>query len=368
MLQPARQRQAVVALDRHPGGAEAHRGPRVVVLGREEVVHAAVEEGHVLALVFLRDRGAVHIVDPVQGLARDLVVDRVVVRREEAAVIAELVVVHQQHRRVLPHELHARVGLGLGACEHVAIEVEPVGVAAGVGLATVGVLTGDDQDDHPLQQCLDHAVVAVRQLVEDPQLGVGAALLGTVDVADHPADRGGAGGELGHLRGGRAGIADLEVGLADGLEAGRRHVRGLAHDGVVERAPLHRGPVAALDDPVAGLGGRLHVRDGLGARDLAVHPDADAQHRGRAGRGAHEHLLRGERIAPTGRRPGLGKRERGGGRRHGGALQEAPARHRKSVDPVPGHRAPSSDTCCYHAPSTRRKRPHGYDANYPGGS
>ncbi len=221
--EPPVQRGAVVHLDRHAGALEAVRDERVVELRREEVVDAAVEVVPALD-VEARSEGVAEGVDPADHGLVGLVVLRIVVGREERAVVAELVVVEQHQRRVLPHQLDARVGLGLRAGERVAVQVEPVRVAAGVGLAAVGVLHGHEHDDRVVQHARHHAVVAVGELVQGLERGVGAALLVAVDVRHHPQDRRGRGGKRRDLVGRRLWIADLRGRVADVGERLRRHV------------------------------------------------------------------------------------------------------------------------------------------------
>ena len=93
-------RVRVRLLERHARGAEARGGHRVAVAHVEEVVRRVVEVRDLAGVEDLLHRGPVEVVDPADRLARQLVVDRVGVGREEVAGrVAHLVGVDEQHRR-----------------------------------------------------------------------------------------------------------------------------------------------------------------------------------------------------------------------------------------------------------------------------
>jgi hypothetical protein len=54
---------------------------------------------------------------------------------------------------------------------------------AGVGLAAVRVLNRDEPHQRVVEDLLRGTIVAVGQLVQDPELGVGRALLAAVDAS-----------------------------------------------------------------------------------------------------------------------------------------------------------------------------------------
>ncbi len=325
---PALDRRAVVDLDRHTGALEAHRTEGVAELRGEEVVDAAVEEVPPALDELRGERGPVEILDPRDHGLVGLVVLRVVVRREERAEEPELVVVEEQQRRVAPEQLHAGVGLRLRAHVGVAVQVEAVDVATLIERPAVGVLYRQEDHDRVAQHVADHAVLAVGELVERLQRGVGAALFAAVDVRRDPQDRGRARRELGHLGVGRARVADLRGRRTDRGQAGRGHVLGPADDRVANRASLPRRSQRVGDHARAGRGDRVEVSVGLLHRHLAVDADVEPEHLVGARDHAHE-LGRGvEHVAaPAG--PRLRRqRERRGGGRDGRRLQEAAARER----------------------------------------
>ena len=302
---------------------------RVAVVDAEEVVRAAVEERDVLALELGLHRSAVDVVDPVDDLARDLVVDRVGVRREEECVRPHLVVVDEEDGWVLLDELDLGVGLGLGAREPVAVHVEPVGVLAPLRLAPVRVLDGDDDDDRVVEDPRRCAVAPVGEVVEDAQRRVGAALLAPVHVRGDPENRGGAGGERRSRPGRRCRIHERSRVRLDGCEPRRADVLRLPDDRVRERPALDRVPEDPGDDARAGgvhrgdvlvglrrghlLGAEVEAEDVISCRHLA----AEGRRRERvAGRGS----------ADGARRPGdydHGAREERGQREGEPAPQEA---------------------------------------------
>ncbi len=156
---------------------------------------------------------------------------------------------------------------------------------------------------------------AIRQLVEDAELGVGAALLAAVDVAHEPDDRRRLGGEPGRLARRGVGVAQLRGRVADGGEAGRRHVLRPADERVAKRPSLPRRAEDAADDPRARGVDRLHVCVGLGGRHLL-----------RAEREPEDGLGRRRLAGEDGRRldrvAGRRRRRAGGGYRPGGQGQQ----------------------------------------------
>jgi hypothetical protein len=320
--EPKVERLVVGDLDRHPGALEAVRGHGVVVFGREEVVDLPVKEVPSLPLVGVRERPAVDVVDPGQDLVGDLVVDGIVVRREEGLVVAELMAVDQQDRRIAPHELHFGVGLRLRPREHVPVEVEPVGVSPRVRLAPVGVLDGDDEHHGVVEDPIDDAIVPIGELEEDPQRSVGPALLVTVHIGDDPRDGGRRGGELIDPFDRRLGVADLDRRAPDGGEPRSRHVVGPAHDRVAKGTPLDRGAVGSGGDAVRGGGDRVDVEGRLPRRHLPSHAQREAQHAPRRRRDPTEALRGRQRITAE---RGEGRRGHRGGRRRAHSDEESPA-------------------------------------------
>ena len=175
-------------LERHPAAAERDGRDGVAVDHGEEVEDLVVEVLDVLAVELRLHGRAVQLVGERDRLRRHLVVDRVGRRREEEVVRAHLVRVDVHHAGVLAQQLELRVRLALGPREPVAVHVEEVGVLPLLGLAAVGVLGRDDPDERVVEDLLRGAVGAVGELVEDAELGVGAALLAPVDVAHQPQD------------------------------------------------------------------------------------------------------------------------------------------------------------------------------------
>ncbi len=216
-----------------PGG-----GHGVAVAHVEEVVDVAVEVRDALTVELGLHRRAVDVVDPVHRLVGDLVVDRVGVGREEVGRPAHLVGIDEQRARVLAQELDLGVGLGLGACEPVAVHVEPVEVAAGVGLAAVRVLDRQEHDDRVVEDLARGAVVAVGQLVEDPQRAVGAGLLAAVHVGGHPQDRRVAAGDLPRPPGRRARVTQGLCGTLDVAQLAAAEMVRLADDRPAQLAAL----------------------------------------------------------------------------------------------------------------------------------
>ena len=109
---------------------------------------------------------------------------------------AHLVRVYEERRRILAQQLQLPVRLGLRAREPVAVEVEVVVVAAGGRLAAIRVLRGRDHHNGVVEDLLRSAVVTVRQLVENAQVGVGTGFLVPMDVPREPENRGGGRGQL----------------------------------------------------------------------------------------------------------------------------------------------------------------------------
>ena len=238
---------------------------------------------------------------------RGLVVLGVGVGREEVVRQAELVRVDVEHRRVLAERLELAVGLGLRPGEPVAVHVEAVQVAAGLLLAAVRVLDGQDHDERVGQDAVDHAVAARGELVEgvagprrrrsprcrgrwpDSHRIAGVALVAAVTAA---------------VRRGRV-SEHLEV-RPDGREAGCRHPgRGPDHR-VADGPATDRGGRERRRDAVAGRVHGPQIRVALGGADL-LGPEREAE--GLLGRrdGRDLDLGRGrERIT------GRGGKDRGG--------------------------------------------------------
>ena len=300
-----------------PGGVEAGGRHGVAVAHVEEVVDVAVEEGDREPPERLLHRRAVEVVDPVQRRLADVVVDGIGVGREEVGRAPHLVRVDEQLRRQLAQHLHLAVGLGLGPREPVAVHVEAVCVAPGVGLAPVGVLRRQHDDDRVVEDLLRRAVGARGELVEHPQRGVGAALLTTVHVAGDPEDRRHRADDLACLSLGRPGVAEPSEVAADPVEPGRGHPLLLPDDGIAQRAPLDRGGEDAVDDLRARGGDRGEIGVRLLRRDVAVaQVDADDVARGgdaRVERRSRERVAR--RSARHRRSPRRSRRPCPGGRR-----------------------------------------------------
>ena len=234
-------------------------------------------------------------------------VDRVGVGREEVARAAHLVVVDEQLARVAPQQLDLGVGLGLGAREPVAVEVEAVRVLAAVGDAAVRVLGGQDHHDRRVEHVRRGAVAPVGELVERAQGGVQAALLAAVHVAGDPQGRGRAVDDPAHLARGRVGVLQPRGGLADGGEAVGGDVAATADDRVAQWAALDRAPERGRDHAVRGVVDRREVGVGGLDRDLVLQAGAGRRLRDLAA----ELRRRLERVA--------GRRLRGRGSRDGRA-------------------------------------------------
>ena len=309
-------------LERHARRTEAVRRHRVAVAGVEEVVDVVVEVRDPARVELVLHRRPVQVVDPAHRLVGDLVVDRVRVRREEVAGgVAHLVRVDEQHGRIAAQQLDLAIRLGLRAGEPVAVHVEPVGVAPGVGLATVGILRRQDHHDRLVEDPLRRAVATVRELVEDAQRRVGPALLAAVHVAGHPQDRGALGRDPRRLGRGSARVHQGCGRAPDALEAPRRHVRGAADDRVPQRPALHRRGGDTGRHARARPVDREQVLIGLGGRDVAraeLDPD---------------HLLRGRHLAAETRGPRVAGRLRDG--RRGGREQQAGDERRHGLQHFP---------------------------------
>ena len=190
LVPPPVDRGAVVDLDRHPRSLEPERGHGIGEDRREEVVAVTLVEVVPSAPLELLGHGrTVDVVDVVDLSVCHLVIDGVVGRREECPIEAELVMVGQHERRILAHELDLAVGLGLGATEMVAVEIERVVVAAKVERPPVGILDRDHDHHGVLEDPVHDTVVAIGETVDERDDGVCAALLVAVDVPAHPQER-----------------------------------------------------------------------------------------------------------------------------------------------------------------------------------
>jgi len=189
-----------------------------------------------------------------------------------------------------------------------AVHVEPVGVLAGVGLAAIRVLHRDDPHQRVVQDLPRGAIIAVGQLIQDPELRVGRALLAAVHVAHQPHDGRCAAGDVGRLlvAGGR--ITQRARRLLDPRQPLRGDVLRLSHQRVPDRPPLPGRAQRAADHTRArGVHG-IHVGIRFGGSDL---PGAQRE---------PEHPLGGGHLAPkarrrlhrvAGRHPDRGHRTRG---------------------------------------------------------
>jgi hypothetical protein len=208
LVEPDRDVLEAGLLQGHAGGLESLGRNGVAEDRGEEVVGGAVEVVDLLPVELLGDGRRVEVVDPVMGGVRDLVVFGVGIGWEEVVLEPELVRVDIQHRREPPDGLQLAVRFRLGPGEPVPVHVEAVGVAAGVELAAVRVLDREDHHGRRVQDGGDHAVVAVGQLVQGLQRGVGAALLVPVHVRRDPQDLGRGGDQRLRLRWGECGVTE----------------------------------------------------------------------------------------------------------------------------------------------------------------
>ena len=192
-----------------------------------------------------------------------------------------------------PQQLHLRVGLRLRAREPVAVEVEAVVVLAPRRLAPVRVLRRHDHGDDVVVELADVAVGARGELVEDLQLGVGAALLVAVDVARQPHDRGRVAQAVVAPA---AALAQRDEALADAAQLGRAHVLARGDDRDLERPAGPGGADVEGDDAVGRRVDRLHVADDLLARDRLRLADAERE----AEHGLRAWARRGRRSAVVG--------------------------------------------------------------------
>ncbi len=296
LVRPLRDRGEVRLLERHPAAAEPDAWDGVPVDHREEVVDLVVEVLDVLPVELGPHRSAEEVVGEVHRLGRHLVVERIRGRREEEVVSALLVGVDVHDAGVPAQQLELPVGLALRPREPVAVHVEEVGVLTRLGLATVGVLRRDDPDERVVEDLRRSAVGAVRELVEDAQLRVGAALLAAVDIAHQPEDRRRLGGEAGGLRRRCRGVAEALRRRLDRREPGGRHVPRLADERVAQWATVPRRREDTADDARARGVDRLHVLVGLGRGHL-LGAEPEAEHRLCRRRLAGEGRWRLDRVA-----------------------------------------------------------------------
>ena len=314
-VEPAVQRRTVVDLDRHPRRGIRHDGDRVREPWGEQVVAVPlVEELPIVGSELARERRTEQVVDLADGVLRRLVVDGVVVRREERTVVPELVVIGEHRRRVLLHQRQLALGLHLRAHQVVLVQVEREPVPAEPDLTAVGVLRRDDHDQGAFQDVGHAAVVPVGELVQQLERGVGAALLAAVQVPRDPQDHRRGGGQSVDGRLGRGGVTDRGgVGL-DLRQPLVGDVRGVADERVADRAPAYRRAERPHAHPVAGRADRIQIGVDLVGGGLPIHPDREAQHILGRGHDALEARRRRERIAGAAApfaAEGLGDGERG---------------------------------------------------------
>ena len=117
-------------------------------------------------------------------------VDGVVVRWEERTVVPELVVVGEHDGRVLAHQVELAIGLGLGPHKVVLVQVEREPVAPEVGIRCVWVPAEGTTTITALESRMSVTPQSssMGELVEQPKRCVTAALLASVQVADHPQE------------------------------------------------------------------------------------------------------------------------------------------------------------------------------------
>ena len=179
-------------------------------------------------------------------------------------------------------------------------------VAPGLVLAAVRVLGGRDHDDSVVEDLLRRAVIAIGELVENAQVGVGSRFLVSVDVPCEPEDRGRARGEVRGLTGRRKRIPQRCGVRTNRREAGGSHVLRTADNRVVELSTFPRcGELTAHDartarvergDVGVDLGSSALLRADLipehllRSRNLAaeVRHGLDRITRGRVGAARHE--------------------------------------------------------------------------------
>ncbi len=242
-------------LERHAGGAREQRRHGVPVLGHEQVVGVVVEVGDALVVERLADRRPDQVADEVDREVGDLVVDGVLVGREEVAV-ARLVGVDVEDAGVLLEQRQERAVLDLVLRAEVAVVVERPRARARDRVAPVRVAHRQQEVVHVLQAPRVPAVRPGRQLVEVARDRLAGRRLGAVRRGGDPRQRGpraggGKAGGLGHRPVTHAGperaVAAARVEVGDVV---RR-----AQDVELQRPAEHRGAERLDQHPHAG--GRL---------------------------------------------------------------------------------------------------------------
>ena len=149
----------------HAGRAHDQGGHGVAVLRGEEVVLAVVAERDRLRVELALQRRADPVLDEVEREVRDLVVDRVLVGREEVPARG-LVGVDEEDARVVVHLRDEDRVLLLVLRPEVTVRVKAPGRGAGDAVAAVRVADGLQEVVHELQTALVLAVRARHQLVD----------------------------------------------------------------------------------------------------------------------------------------------------------------------------------------------------------
>ncbi len=310
---PPRERHGIARLQRHARGAVEQRRGAVAVAGVEEV-EAARGVRDAAPRQRAGDGGPEQRRLRIDRPRRDLGVDGGRVGRGEERAAALLVLVGVDERRIAREQRIARTRLGLRGREPVAVEVEPRAAHPGPRRAAVGVLHGQQDDDHVGQR----RVVAVGcEAGEHAQVGVGAAGLVAVHGGRQPHDRGRARG--------RAPPARAHGPQAPQARArpGGRHAR---EHRVAQRPSLAAAP------------GHAGADDGRGLRDraqVAVDP--------RRGRRPHDGRRRRDRraAAPRGARRQRGEDERG---QRGGAPHRPGSTTSLRASPALGPTSPAASS------------------------